>query len=154
LGPDGMLSRQLTTKLSGDQEIIGPLNNAALSKTSAIAFLATQTKRLVAVDTLTGEVVADQEVGDVFFIYRIGDTDTFLTTNGTNVLNLLELDTGPSIASVSLKKHRMIIAGERFLAGARVEVNGQDLGVATRNLDDPGREMTVNSGSKDLPGGG
>lgn len=153
LGPDGTLTRAFTTQLAGDQQIIGPLNNAALSKTSAIAFLATMTKRLVAVDTLTGEVVSDQEVGDVFFIYRIGDTDTFLTTNGTNVLNLLELDTGPSIHSVTVKKHKIIIEGERFLLGARVQINGVDQVEATRNPSSPGREITLSVGRKDLPAG-
>lgn len=153
LGPDGTLTRAFTTQLAGDQQIIGPLNNAALSKTSAIAFLATMTKRLVAVDTLTGEVVSDQEVGDVFFIYRIGDTDTFLTTNGTNVLNLLELDTGPSIHRVTVKKHKIIIEGERFLLGARVQINGVDQVEAARNPSSPGREITLSVGRKDLPAG-
>jgi hypothetical protein len=153
LGPDGTLTRQLTTQLSGDQQIIGPLNNAALSKTAAIAFLATMTKRLVAVDTLTGEVVSDQEVGDVFFIYRVGDTDTFLTTNGTNVLTLLELDTGPSIRAVTVKKHRLLIEGDNFLAGARVEINGQETGIATRSPDNPGREIILDKGMRDFPAG-
>ena len=153
LSPDGTLTRTVRTQLAGDQQIIGPLNNAALSRTSAIAFLATMTKRLVAVDTLTGEVVSDQEVGDVFFIYRIGDTDTFLTTNGTNVLTLLELDTGPSIRSVTFKKHKLIIEGERFLSGVHVQINGIDHVEATRNPSAPGREISVGVGKKDLPAG-
>ena len=153
LGSDGALTHQFTTKLAGDQQIIGPLNNAALSRTSAIAFLATDTKRLVAVDTLTGEVVSDQQVGDVFFIYRIGNTDTFLTTNGTNVLRLLDLNTGPSISGVTIKKRRLIIEGENFLAGARVQINGQDIGIATRSSDNPGREIILDRGKKDLPEG-
>jgi hypothetical protein len=153
LGSDGALTRQFTTKLPGDQEIIGPLNNAALSKTSAIAFLATDTKRLVAVDTLSGEVVSDQEVGDVFFIYRIGNTDTFLTTNGTNVLKLLDLNAGPLIRGVTIKKRRLIIEGENFLAGARVQINGQDTGTATRTADNPGHEIILDRGKKDFPEG-
>lgn len=153
LSPDGSLTHPLTTQLAGDQQIIGPLNNAALSRTSAIAFLATMTRQLVAVDTLSGEVVSDQEVGDVFFIYRIGDTDTFLTTNGTNVLTLLDLDIGPSIRTVTFKKHKLTIEGERFLLGVNVQINGVDQVEATRNPSAPGREISVSVGKKDLPAG-
>ena len=153
LSPDGTLTRPITTQLSGDQQIIGPLNNAVLSKTSAIAFLATMTKRLVAIDTLTGEAVSDQEVGDIFFIYRIGDTDTFLTTSGTNVLTVLELDTGPSILSIAVKKHKVIIEGTNFLAGVRVEINGVDQGIINRNPSDPGREIILEKGKRDFLAG-
>lgn len=151
LGQDGTLFRAFTTQLVGDQQVIGPLNNAAFSKTSAIAFLATMTKRLVAIDTLTGEVVSDQDVGSVFFIYRIGDTDTFVTTNGTNVLTLLDLDTGPSIRNITTSKHKLAIEGANFLFGAHVQLNGEDLGVAERDASDPGRRIVVRRGRKDLP---
>jgi hypothetical protein len=153
VSPDGTLTRCFTSQLAGDQQVIGPLNNAAFSRTSAIAFLATMTKRLVAIDTLTGEVVSDQEVGDVFFIYRIGDTDTFLTTNGTNVLTLLELDTGPSSRGVIIKKHKVIVEGANFLSGVRVEINGVDLGVVNRNPENPGREIILDKGKRDFPAG-
>jgi hypothetical protein len=153
LGQDGTLSRLFTTQLVGDQQVIGPLNNAAFSRTSAIAFLATMTNRLVAIDTFTGEVISDQDVGSVFFIYRIGDTDTFLTTNGTNVLNIFDLDTGPSIDSVTIKKRKLVIHGKNLLFGARVIINGEDLGVADRNPDAPGREIIVGRGKKDFPAG-
>jgi hypothetical protein len=151
LGQDGALTREVTTQLTGDQQVIGPLNNAAFSRTSAIAFLGTQTNRLVGIDTLTGEVVSDRDVGSVYFIYRIGATDTFLTTNGTNVLNLLDLNTGPSIQSVTLKKHKLIIEGENFLFGVRVQINGVDVIVeVARNPERPGREITAKIGKNEF----
>ena len=153
LGPDGTLTRSFTTQLAGEQQVIGPLNNAAFSRTEALAFLATMTKRLVAVDTLTGEVVSDQEVGDLFFIYRIGDTDTFLSTNGTNVLNLLDLNPGPSIHSIKTKKRKLIIEGENLLSGVQVQINGVDVSEVSRNPALPGREITVRVGKRDFDPG-
>jgi hypothetical protein len=150
LGTGGSLARSVTTRLAGERSTIGPLNNAALSRTSAISFLATTDKRVVAVDTLTGEVVSEQEVGDVFFIYRIGDTDTFLTTNGTNVLNIVELRTGPTINSIKLKKRKLIIQGENLLSGVSVVINGVAAANVSRNQERPGREITVGVGKKDL----
>jgi hypothetical protein len=151
LGQDGTLTRQFTTELTRKQGTIGPLNNAAFARTSAIAFLATASKRLVAIDTFTGEVISDQDVGDVFFIYRIGDTDTFVTTKGTNVLNLLDLNTGPSIDRVTVKKGKLLIKGANFLFGAHVLLNGEDLGVVERDPQDPAHQIIVRQKKKNLP---
>jgi hypothetical protein len=149
LNQDGTLSKSFTTQLTSDDQIIGPLNNVALSKTSAIAFLATMTKHLVAIDTITGEVLSDQDVGDIFFIHRIGDTDIFLTANGTNVLTLLELKSGPSIDEIRVRKKKLIIEGQNFLSGVRVQINGQNIADISRSPDSPSRKLIVKIGKGD-----
>ncbi|HXG92877.1 MAG TPA: hypothetical protein VNN73_10995 [Blastocatellia bacterium] len=161
LGADGQITQvtQLIFPAGGADSnlanFISPHNNIALSETGAIGFISSLTlKRIFAFDTMTGEVVNEIPVPDApTFIYRPEGHDLIVYANGTNKLVVLDIDPKPVISEIKVSKKRTMIRGANFLSGARVEVNGEDLGIADRNHDNPGHEITINRGKKDFPAG-
>ena len=134
--------------------MITPFNNVALSQSGAIGFISSLDKRIFSFDTLTGEIVNDISVPVPYFltyIYRPEQLDVLVCANGTNKLVVLDMNSGPFVTGVKVKSSRTIITGANFLFGARVQVNGEDLGIANRTPNDPGREIVVDLGNKTLP---
>ncbi|HXG67778.1 MAG TPA: hypothetical protein VNO70_21940 [Blastocatellia bacterium] len=159
LQADGSLNRIMDVKLPkrspGSQEtnLIGGANRVVLSPTGAIGFIPTSRGRLFSFDTLTGEIVNDQSLNTdkVLYVKIIVPTGQLLFNDGRLVF--VDIETKPVITGVAVRKKRTVIKGANFLSGARVTVNGEDMGVVERSPENPGREMILNRGSKSLPAG-
>lgn len=134
---------------------ISPFNNVALSQSGALGFVSSlKNKRIFSFDTSTGEIVNEISVPDeLSYIYRPGDLDVLVYANGTNKLVVVDIATAPIVTDVQVKRGRTIIKGANFLFGARVQINGEDLGIVDRNPDAPGHEIIINRGKKDFPSG-
>jgi hypothetical protein len=145
-----------STTNSNAANLITPYNNVALSQSGAIGFISSLDKRIFSFDTLTGEIVNDTSVPVPYFltyIYRPEELDVLVCANGTNKLMVLDINSGPVVTGVQVKSSRTIIKGANFLFGTRVQVNGEDLGIANRNPDNPGHKITIDRGRKDYPEG-
>lgn len=150
---DAVLPRRSPGSDQG-RNVIGPFNNAAMSPSGAIGFVSTHSLRLLSFDTLTGEIVNDVPLTSEnrTFISYSNQAGLLLYSSG-NKLVLEDVSVGPIISDVKVTSQQTIIKGANFLAGARVEINGADLGVVNRNPDNPGREIILDKGKRDFPAG-
>ncbi|MBI3650076.1 MAG: hypothetical protein HY231_03420 [Acidobacteria bacterium] len=133
-------------------------NNVAVSATGALGFLALNSGLLFTFDTLTGEVVDvdSKQMGpdSEHYIQLIGQLPATLAfRNGKNKLVLTDVETAPVIEEVRIKKKRARIKGTNFLAGVRVQINGNEAVMAERSLADPNHEIIINLGKKDWQDG-
>jgi hypothetical protein len=134
---------------------ISPYNNVALSQSGAMGFISSlANKRVFSFDTTTGEIVNEIAVPDALtYIYRPGNLEVLVYASNTNKLVVLDITASPVITDVQTKRNQTIIKGVNFLFGARVQINGEDLGVIDHNPNDPGREIIINRGKKFFPAG-
>lgn len=130
-----------------------PFNNVVVSKTGALAFVASGNGRLFTIDTITGEIVNDELIDDkrLLSIHLVEPLNLLAFGTGTNKINLVGISTGPVVSSVSIKESRTIVSGKNFLTGTHIQINGVDLGLANRRADDPGHKIIINLGKKDFP---
>lgn len=157
---EGSLVNSTDVKLPGKSEgspepnRILEFNQAVFSMTGALGFVSSGNGRLFTFDTLTGEIVNDQLIDSksLSYIHLIEPLNVIVGI-ATSGLVLIDVSTTPLVTSIDVKSGRTIIKGVNFLSGARVQMNGEDLGVVDRALDDPGREITIKRGKKDLPQG-
>jgi hypothetical protein len=150
---DAVLPRRSPGSDQG-KNVIGPFNNAAMSPSGAIGFVSTHSLRLLSFDTLTGEIVNDVPLisENRTFISYSNQAGLLLYSSG-NKLVLEDVSIGPIISDAQVKGQQTIVKGANFLAGARVEINGLDLGVVNRNPENPGREIILDKGKRDFPAG-
>jgi hypothetical protein len=161
LAASGSISRPAQVEIpkrsegSAEPNVIGPLNTVAISATGAIGFASSSNGRLFTFDTLSGEIVGDDllESGKIFEIQLLESQGLLVYSNAENKLVFVDTSTGPAVTDVRVKNNRTIIKGANFLASARFEINGLDLGVVNRNPDNPGREIILDKGKRDFPAG-
>ncbi len=158
LSANGALSRTSTIEIpeqSADDSslnLIYFVNNIVISKSGVMGFVAAGNGRIFTFDTLTGEIVNDQKVANrLFYISLIESQGLIACTNGSNKLILADVSTTPIISSIQVKKKQTIIKGANFLSGAKLKINGVDIGIANRNPEKPGNEITLERGKKDFP---
>jgi hypothetical protein len=156
LSPDGALTRTIRVTLprrspgSDTDNLINPASQ--ISKSGTIAIVPTLSKRLFFIDTLTGDILNDEPVDFAFSDLRLlEDEGRLILGSQVGKLTLIDVTIGPVIRNVEVKGKETIIRGINFLAGARVLLNGEDLGLADRDPDDPGREIIIRRGRKNLP---
>jgi hypothetical protein len=150
---DAVLPRRSPGSDQG-KNVIGPFNNAAMSPSGAIGFVSTHSLRLLSFDTLTGEIVNDVPLisENRTFISYSNQAGLLLYSSG-NKLVLEDVSVGPVISNAQVTKQQTIITGANFLAGARVEINGAEMGVIIRNPDDPGHQIILDKRKRDFPAG-
>ncbi|HLG14924.1 MAG TPA: hypothetical protein VJH03_10545 [Blastocatellia bacterium] len=159
LGDDGTISRIVEFRLpersegNSRENLLGSGNNIEPSASGALAFVGVISGQLFTLDALTGEIVGDDRVdpNNVSSIRLLEGLGKLVFTNRTNAVVIIDVATGPVVSSVKVKKKRTTIKGANFLAGARIELNGVDLGLANRNPDNPGHEIILDRGKKDFP---
>lgn len=138
---------------SVEPNMVGPLNTVAISATGAVGFASSSNGRLFTFDMLSGQIVGDDllESGKIFEIQLLESQGLLVYSNAENKLVFVDVSAGPTVTSVKVKNNRTIIKGATFLVGARVEINGVDLGVVNRSPDDPSREIVLDKGKRDFP---
>ena len=105
-------------------------------------------------DTLTGEIVNNQLIDptQLSYIHFLEHFNAVVCVTSKGI-TIVDVSAGPVITDVEISKRHTIIKGANLLSGARVEVNGEDLGIADRNPDNPGHEIILDRGKKHfLPG--
>jgi len=161
IATDGVLLQAANVELPehspgarGPNAITG-FNNIEISASGALGFVSSHNGRLFAFDTLTGEIVNDEpmDFNGLRYIQLLKSHNLLIADNARNKLVITDVSTGPVITSVLVKGNRTIIKGKNFLAGARVQINGEDLGIANRALSKPGRRITIPRGENDFPQG-
>lgn len=159
---DGTLSKAavaLIPKRSPDSSklnIIGSSSSIGVSATGALGLLSSGNGRVFAFDNLSGEIVNDLSVnpsGGLSSIQLLDPPGVIVFSSGGNKLVFVDVSTGPIIDAVEVLSTSTLIKGANFLSGARVQIDGVDIGVAGRNPDHPGREVTIQRGKKDFPRG-
>jgi hypothetical protein len=161
VGTDGSIALSSRFKLPMRSEpstrnFLAPASNAEISESGQIGFLAATNGRLFAFDARSGEIVGDDEMMDPSLfgsIRLVQPRNLLLLTRGDNRLSLLDFTPAPRIDAIRVSKKSTRIKGSLFLAGARLLLNGVDLGVADRDPDKPGREILLDRGRKDFPAG-
>jgi hypothetical protein len=152
---DGSLLNTATLKLpkrSADNLNLNTIreNNIAVSATGTLGFLALNNGRLFRFDTLNGEIIGDESIGEnsFHFIHLLEAPGLLVYRIGLNKLVLIDMNTGPVIADVKVKKKTTIIKGANFLTGVRVKVNGTEIEDIERSLETPGSEIILKRGRK------
>ncbi|HLG16217.1 MAG TPA: hypothetical protein VJH03_17170 [Blastocatellia bacterium] len=160
LSEDGTISRIVEFRLPERSEgnprrnLLGSENNIEPSASGALAFVGVGSGQLFTFDAASGEIVGDDRVDDRVLSMRLLEgLGKLVFTNGTNSVVIIDIATGPVVESVKVKKKTTTIKGANFLSGARVELNGVDLGLANRNPDNAGHEIILDRGKKDFPSG-
>ncbi|HLG15036.1 MAG TPA: hypothetical protein VJH03_11120 [Blastocatellia bacterium] len=155
---DGSMSRAAEVKIpkrspgASRKNFMSGNNNIAVSSSGALGFVSSARGRLFAFDTATGDIVNDELVDPdrMFYIQLLEPLGKMVFSNGAKLI-LVDTITGPLVADVEIDKKRTIVKGANFLSGARIELNGTDLGLANRNPDNPGHEVILDRGKKDFP---
>jgi hypothetical protein len=164
LSPDGALTKTTRATLprrspgSDIDNLIFP-RNVVISKSGTIAIVSTESERLFFIDTLTGDILNEEPIIIPDPVFRpsfaslrlLEDEGKLILGSQVGKLTLIDVSTGPVIRNVEVKGKETIIRGINFLAGARVLLNGEDLGLADRDPEDPGREIIIRRGRKNLP---
>ena len=161
LGADGSLTRVAQVKLpkrspdSAGSNALSSYCNIEVSATGALAFIPSGNGRLFTFDTSSGEIVRDVLINPngLVSIKLLEPLNRLVASELTNRFLLLDMETAPVISGITVKRQRTIITGENFLNGAHVVLDGVDLGIANRSADNPGGEIVVGRGKKDLPRG-
>lgn len=159
---DGTLVKTPVAKIpkrspdSHQRNIVGSSSSIGISSTGALGLLPSESGRVFAFDTSSGEIVNDLTVkpnGGLSSIQLLDPPGVIVLKRGRNRLGFVDASTGPIIDAIEVLRTRTIIKGANFLSGARVQINGVDLSVALRNPDDPGREIEIKRGKRDFPRG-
>ncbi|HLG17296.1 MAG TPA: hypothetical protein VJH03_22805 [Blastocatellia bacterium] len=160
LGDDGTISRIVEFRLperseGNSRDNLLASNNIEPSASGALAFVGVISGQLFTFDAASGEIVGDDRVdpNNVSSMRLLEGLGKLVFTNGTNSVVIIDIATGPVVSGVKVKKKKTTINGGNFLAGARIELNGVDLGLANRNPDNPGHEIILDRGKKDFPSG-
>lgn len=159
LMPDGSLIKSVDvevpeqTRVNTGLNIIGESSSVEVTAAGALALLPTTNGRMFTFDTLTGEIIDDQDlnVKTGLSAIRLVESSSLVVFSAGNRFVLVDVELGPSIDSVEVKKNHTVISGANFLSGVRVQINGKDVEEVTRDSADPGREIVINRGKKDFP---
>jgi hypothetical protein len=153
LDPNGVLTRtfDIQTPKPDGNIFSGPV----LSRSGALGLVPTVTGKLLSFDTLTGDLIGNQFIGgNGATVIQLVESQQLLSfTDGTNKLTLTDMNTGPTIDGVEVRRSNTTITGTNFLAGVRVQINGMDLDGVARNPEDPGHIITIGRGKRDFPPG-
>jgi hypothetical protein len=130
-------------------------NNIAVSATGTLGFLALNNGHLFRFDTLNGEIVGDESIGEnsFHFIHLLETPELLVYRIGLNKLGFVNINTGPVITEVKIKKKITIIKGANFLTGVKVKVNGTEVENIERSLENIGGEIILKTGRKNFPEG-
>jgi hypothetical protein len=161
LGPDGSITLSVDfdipkrSSATAAPNAIGLLSTVSLSSSGALGFVPTTSGSLLAFDTLTGDIVDEQVIGtNTSTSIQLLEAQGLLSfTNGTNSLSIIDISTGPAITSAKVRMASTTLIGAKFLFGARVKIDGVDVGEVTRDPNDPGRRIILNRGKRDFPPG-
>ncbi|HLG16216.1 MAG TPA: hypothetical protein VJH03_17165 [Blastocatellia bacterium] len=161
LSEDGTINRIVEFRLpersegNSQRNLLDFSNNIEPSASGALAFVGVGSGQLFTFDAATGEIVGDDRVdpNNVSSIRLLEGLGKLVFTKRINSIVIIDVATGPVVSGVRVKKKTTTIKGVNFLSGARVRLNGMDLGLASRNPDNPGHEITLNRGKKDFPSG-
>ena len=161
LTDDGVLVRGddlLLPKRSAGSDILNRINQfstIAFSESGEMAFISTGNGRLFTFDTSTSEIVNDQllDANELMSIQLLEDLKLLAYGNRTNMLSLVDINTGPVVESLSIKGNRATIKGANFLAGARVEIDGEVVEGSRRTAKKPGGEIKIPLSKADYPRG-
>ncbi|MBI3650077.1 MAG: hypothetical protein HY231_03425 [Acidobacteria bacterium] len=155
LGADGSLAPATRLQLPDDganPTLISASNSMALSPSGALGFVSTVNKKIFSFDTMTGEIVNEETVPDnLTYLYYLTSHQSLLYANGTNKFVMLDAQVAPVINAVRVKKDSTLISGFNFLSGLKVTLNGEEVPTANRSAQNPGREIILPLGRKDLP---
>jgi hypothetical protein len=143
--PDAVIPKRSDGKLNLIQD-----NNAANSASGALGFVSADTDRVFAFDTLTGDIVNELRLSPNLqnpqnFIQVLDPPGLVVSSNG-NAIVLTPLSVKPEITGMLATKKQTIIHGANFLSGARVSIDGADLGSVQRNPENPGHEIILTIG--------
>jgi hypothetical protein len=139
---------------SGRRQALTLQSTAQISESGLIGLVASD-NGLLSFDARDGEIVGEEELDltPVSSIRLIQPRNLLLVARGDNRLLLRDFTPSPRIDSVRISKKSTTIRGSLFLSGARVVLNGVDLGVSNRNPDNPGSEIVLARRKKDFPKG-
>ncbi|MEK6407382.1 MAG: hypothetical protein AABN34_10490 [Acidobacteriota bacterium] len=159
---DGTLIKTSTARIpkrspdSSAPNIVGSFSSIGISATGALGLLSSESGRVFAFDTSSGEIVNDLAVkanGGLSSIQLLDPPGVIVFNSGRNKLVFADVSTKPIIDAIEVLSDRTIIKGANLLSGARVQIDGVDLSGARRNPDDPGREIIIKRGKRDFPRG-
>ncbi|MBI3649686.1 MAG: hypothetical protein HY231_01415 [Acidobacteria bacterium] len=158
LDAEGTIKRVSTVELPehSDSETLAnrtyPVNNTQVSASGALGLVSSGNGHVFSFDTQTGEIVNDEKFDTrMYQIYLLESRGLLAYVKGDNKLYLAEITTAPIISSVKLKKKNLTIRGANYLAGVKVKINGVEVINGERNPINPGREIVLPLGRKDLP---
>ena len=141
---------------SHQRNIVGSSSSIGISATGGLGLLPSESGRVFAFDTLSGEIVNDLAVkpdGGLSSIQLLDPLGVIAFSGGGNKLVFVDVSTGPIIDAIEVLSTGTIIKGANFLSGARVQIDGVELKAARRNPDNPGREIEIKRGKRDFPRG-
>jgi hypothetical protein len=159
---DGTLAKTPVARMpkrspdSHQRNIVGSSSSIGISATGALGLLPSESGRVFAFDTSSGEIVDDLAVkpnGGLSSIQLLDPPGVIVFSRGGDKLVFVDVSTGPIIDTIEVLRTGTIIKGANFLSGVRVQINGVDLSPVSRNPDDPGHEIEINRGKRDFPRG-
>lgn len=160
MSPDGSLLNTATLNLpkrSPENSMLNTIkeNNIVISATGTLGFLALNNGRLFRFDTLNGEIVGDEPIGEnpFHFIHLLEPLEVLVYRIGSNKLVFADVSTGPVVTYIKVKKKTTIIKGANFLIGIKVKVNGTEIENIERSSENPASEIILTRGRKNFPEG-